>query len=75
MSGEVEVDETYIGGRARLHAQGKREEKITGTGGIGKAAVMGLLERHGQDGHSRVRYQGRPQRPPRYSLPGGPPER
>jgi transposase-like protein len=55
MSGEVEVDETYIGGRARFMHKSKREEKITGTGGIGKAAVMGLLERHGEDGHSRVR--------------------
>ena len=34
---------------------GKRAAKITGTGGMGKAAVMGLLERHGPDGHSRVR--------------------
>jgi transposase-like protein len=55
MSGEVEVDETYIGGRARFMHKGKREEKITGTGGMGKVAVMGLLERHGADGHSRVK--------------------
>lgn len=55
MSGEVEVDETYIGGRARFMHQDKRAEKITGTGGMGKAAVMGLLERHGEDGHSKVK--------------------
>jgi transposase-like protein len=55
MSGEVEVDETYIGGRARFMHKDKRAEKITGTGGAGKAAVMGLLERHGKDGHSRVK--------------------
>ena len=55
LSGEVEVDETYIGGKARFMHKGKRAEKITGTGGMGKAAVMGLLERHGEDGHSRVK--------------------
>jgi transposase-like protein len=55
MSGEVEVDETYIGGRARFMHKGKRKLKITGTGGMGKTAVMGLLERHGEDGHSTVK--------------------
>jgi len=55
MSGEVEVDETYIGGLARFMHKDKRAEKITGTGGAGKAAVMGLLERHGKDGHSRAK--------------------
>jgi transposase-like protein len=33
----------------------KRREKIKGTGPMGKAAVMGLLARHGEDGHSTVR--------------------
>jgi len=55
MAGEVEVDETYIGGKARFMHKGKRAAKIKGTGGMGKSAVMGLLERHGPDGHSRVR--------------------
>ena len=45
--GEVEVDETYIGGLARNMHKSKRAEKITGTGTSGKVAVMGLLERHG----------------------------
>lgn len=54
-SGDVEVDETFIGGKARFMHKGKRAAKIKGTGGMGKAAVMGLLERHGPDGHSRVR--------------------
>jgi transposase-like protein len=48
LSGEVEVDETYIGGLARNMHKDKREEKITGTGTSGKVAVMGLLERHGE---------------------------
>src|SRR5215207_4977659 len=55
LSGEVEVDETYIGGKARNMHKGRRARVITGTGGIGKVAVQGLLERHGKDGHSTVR--------------------
>jgi hypothetical protein len=55
MGGEVEVDETFIGGAARFMHKDKRAQKITGTGMVGKTAVMGLLERHGPDGHSRVR--------------------
>ena len=54
-SGEVEADETFIGGKARFMHKGKRAARIKGTGGMGKSAVMGLLERHGPDGHSRVR--------------------
>ena len=55
MSGEVEADETFIGGKARFMHERQRKTKITGTGSIGKVAVMGLLERHGQDGVGRVR--------------------
>jgi transposase-like protein len=55
MTGEVEVDETFIGGKARFMHRAKRAAKITGTGGKDKSAVVGLLERHGPDGHSRVR--------------------
>ncbi|HEV8308806.1 MAG TPA: IS1595 family transposase [Methylomirabilota bacterium] len=55
LRGEVEVDETFIGGSARFMHKGKRAAKIKGaTGAVGKVAVMGLLERHGPDGHSRV---------------------
>ena len=46
MSGEVEADETYIGGKARFMHKGKRKAK--GTGMVGKTAVQGLLERHGK---------------------------
>jgi transposase-like protein len=45
LSGEVEADETYIGGKVRnMHADKKRK-RGRGTGGVGKAIVMGLLER------------------------------
>src|SRR5436309_16143914 len=54
MSGEVEADETFIGGLARNMHKDKKA-KIKGTGGMGKVAVMGLLERHGKDETSRVR--------------------
>ncbi len=55
MGGQVEVDETFIGGKARFMHKEKREAQIKGRGSVGKTAVMGLLERHGPDGHSAVR--------------------
>jgi transposase-like protein len=55
MNGEVEADETFIGGKARNMHKAKRTERITGTGGKDKVAVMGLLQREGPDGHSVVR--------------------
>jgi transposase-like protein len=42
---EIEADETFIGGLARNMHKDKKA-KITGTGGAGKAIVMGLLDRH-----------------------------
>src|SRR5947209_3230123 len=48
MGGQVEADETYIGGLARNMHRDKRDKKINGTGGAGKVAVMGLLERDGK---------------------------
>jgi transposase-like protein len=48
LSGEIEADETFIGGLARnMHAD-KRAQKITGTGGKDKTIVMGILERGGK---------------------------
>jgi transposase-like protein len=43
-SGAFEVDESFIGGSARFMHKDKKA-KITGTGGAGKAIVMGLLDR------------------------------
>ena len=48
LSGEVEADETYIGGKARFMHKSKREAMIKGRGSVGKVAVMGLLERSGE---------------------------
>src|SRR5215204_7561894 len=48
MSGQVEADETYIGGLARNMHRSEHSRKVTGTGGSGKVAVMGLLERDGK---------------------------
>jgi len=48
MTGEIEIDETFIGGKARnMHVE-KRERRITGTGGKDKTPVMGILERGGK---------------------------
>ena len=48
LSGHVEVDETFIGGKARNMHVAKRERRITGTGGHDKVPVMGILERGGK---------------------------
>lgn len=54
-SGEVEADETFIGDKTgNMHAA-KRARVIRGRGMVGKAAVMGVLERDLRDAHSRVR--------------------
>ena len=47
-SGEVEADETFIGGKARNMHVAQRKRRITGTGGKDKTAVMGILERGGK---------------------------
>src|SRR6266851_78172 len=52
LTGEVEVDETFIGGLARNMHESRR--KHLGTGGAGKIAVMGLLERHGGEVRTKV---------------------
>ena len=55
MTGSVEADETYIGGKAKnMHAD-KRREKINGRGGPGKTIVMGILERAAEMNVSNIR--------------------
>jgi len=45
---EVEVDETFIGGKARNMHLSKRRRNITGNMAKDKAAVIGILERGGE---------------------------
>ena len=52
LSGHVEVDETFIGGKARNMHMSKR--KHIGARDTGKIAVMGLLERHGGEVRTMV---------------------
>ena len=57
MGGHIEADETFIGGKARnMHAAKRKRLGISQSQSmIGKVAVMGLLERHGEG--SKVRTQ------------------
>ena len=48
LTGEVEVDETFVGGKAANMHKHIREKKIRGRGAVGKAIVQGLLERGGE---------------------------
>jgi transposase-like protein len=48
LDGEIEVDETFIGGKARNMHKDVRAKKITGTGGKDKAIVAGVLQRGGE---------------------------
>jgi hypothetical protein len=59
IDGEAEVDETYIGGKARNMHKGRRERigLSQHRSMLGKVAVMGLLERHGAKGHSTIRLE------------------
>lgn len=48
LSGHVEADETFVGGKAANMHKEQREAKIKGRGASGKAIVMGILEREGE---------------------------
>ncbi len=59
IDGEVEVDETYIGGKARNMNRQQRLKNLAGAGKknawAGKVPVMGILKRDARKGHSKVR--------------------
>jgi len=48
LDGEVEADETFIGGLARNMHKGVKARKVTGTGGKDKTMVLGILKRGGE---------------------------
>ncbi len=50
LSGEVEIDESFIGGKARNMHKAAKAKKLQGKGGgvVGKVGVQGLLERGGK---------------------------
>jgi hypothetical protein len=56
LGGEVEIDETFIGGKARfMHKSDRRRKNLKGGGSAGKAIVLGILERETEDKPKRVR--------------------
>lgn len=48
LDGEVESDETYVGGKAKNMHRSRREKAITGRGGVNKSIVQGVLQRGGE---------------------------
>lgn len=48
LSGTVEVDETYVGGKSRNMHKVDRERRIQGRGAVDKAPVVTLVERDGR---------------------------
>jgi transposase-like protein len=48
LDGQIEVDETFIGGLSRNMHKGERAKRIAARGPFGKAVVMAVLERHGE---------------------------
>jgi transposase-like protein len=54
MTGEVESDETFVGGKTRNMHASRRARHPAGTGFVGKTVVHGLLERGTKDRASKV---------------------
>jgi transposase len=53
-SGTVELDETYIGGKAKNMHRAQRIQRIPGRGPSGKTTVFGIVERGKGDDHGHV---------------------
>ena len=55
MSGPVEVDETFIGGKWKNLPKSKRNKRTPGQGGaVGKAVVLGVLDRNARQIRAKV---------------------
>jgi transposase-like protein len=63
MSGEVEVYDTDIDGKARSMNAKQKRKRGRGTGGTGKAIVMGLLQRHAKGSKARAKHVQNAKRP------------
>lgn len=48
LSGDVESDETFIGGKAKFMHKAKRAQRIQGRGTVGKTVVHGVMARGGE---------------------------
>jgi len=48
MSGEIEADESFIGGKARNMHIATKKRRITAAGGHSQSAVLGILQRGGE---------------------------
>lgn len=48
LSGTVEADETYVGGKSKNMHKKERDRKIKGRGAVGKTIVQGVLQRGGK---------------------------
>ena len=56
LSGEIEADETYIGGKAEnMHKWERLASGVQGRGTVGKAIVFGVLQRNTKDASSKVK--------------------
>lgn len=55
LTGEVESDETFVGGKAANMHKRRRERMIQGRGAVGKTIVHGLLQRTTEEQPSQVR--------------------
>lgn len=56
LTGTVEVDETFVGGKAKNMHKADRERRIHGRGGVDKTMVLGAIQR---DGAVRFRVESR----------------
>src|SRR5262249_26551262 len=48
LSGVIEADESFVGGKAKNMHKSKRKARIKGRGFLGKSIVQGILERGGR---------------------------